>query len=156
MDMDVSYWGVRDYEGVRFFIEPETKLSELCPFEKPSKKVPCPHRGLNENTYVEWKKLLYIPETSMTKSFEALQNLIPKGLEVKPGLTFIYAGFLPRAERLSQLLSLTNALPLMIYGLTLKSKYDRIFQMARSSYIRPVYLSGSPDIPVPPDFKDCN
>lgn len=154
MSMDVSYWGVRDYEGIRFFIEPDTELNELCPFEKPSKKLLCPHKGLNENTYVEWRRLLYIPEKSEGKSFEVMQNLIPKGLEVRPELTFIYAGFLPTSSRLLYLLSLTNALPLMIYGITLQSNYNRIFQIARSSYIRPVYLSGSPEIPVPLDFKE--
>lgn len=153
MEMDTSFWGVRDYEGVRFFIEPDTELNDLCPFNKPNKSIQCPHKGLNEKTYKKWKRLLYIPEASEGKSLEALQKLIPKGLEIKPELTFVYAGFIPSPSRLSYLLSLTNALPLMIYGITLQTNYTKIFQMARSSYIRPVYLSGSSDIPVPQDFK---
>lgn len=149
MDFNISYWGVRDYEGVRFYIEPDTKLNELCPYEKPSRNVPCPHKGLNENTYKNWRKFLYVPG----EGFETLKSLIPEGLEIKPELTFIHASFIPSPMRFQKLLSLTNALPLMIYGLTIQHDYSKIFQMVRSSLIRPVYISGSKDIPVPQDFK---
>ena len=149
--IQADYWGYYDYEGISFYIEPDSVLDKLCPFKKPDKKIPCPHSGLCESNRVNWKKKLFVPDETLT--INKLEKLIPKGLQVRQSLTFCHAAYLPPKPRLIQLLSCTNALPLMIYGLDLNMNYDRVFQIGRASMLRPVYISGDPDIPVPSDYK---
>lgn len=153
MDYDFSYWGVRDYEGVRFYIEPDTILNELCPYEKPKKGCPCPHKGLCKETYKKWKKFCFIPEGREGEGYEIVQRMFPKGLEVRPELTFVNANFIPSPMRFYKLMTLTNAVPLVIYGINLRHDYTRIFNMVRGSLVRPIYLCGNKDIPVPIDLK---
>jgi hypothetical protein len=150
-DVDRIFWGVREYEGLKFYIEPNSEKHPLCPFSYPSKILDCPHSGLCEETYKKWKKIKFIEDDSL--GYKKLEKLIPKGLTIKPNLTFINADFLPPSQKIKNLLNLTNAVPLMIYGLKLRHDYDYIFNLARSSEIRPVYISGSSAIPVPKDFK---
>ena len=150
-DIDQVFWGFREYEGLSFFLEPETEKHPLCPFKFPSEKLICPHSGLCLDNYKKWKKTKFITDDSL--GTKKLEKLIPKSLTIKPNLTFVNADFLPSIPRLKLLLSLTNAVPLMIYGLRIKHDYNYIFNLARSSEIRPVYISGSSAIPVPKDFK---
>lgn len=152
--IQADHWGVFDYEGIKFYLEPDSKLGFLCPFKKPQRKLECPHHGLNEQTTVNWKKTLFIPDESLT--VKKLQELIPEGLIVKPNLTFCHAAYLPNKQKLIQLLSMTNALPLMIYGLSLNMDFEKVFTVGRASMCRPVYISGSPNIPVPLDYKEEN
>ena len=56
---NMAFWGKRTYEGVNFYIEPETELPEICPFDKPT-NMPCPHEGLNKKTYRPYKQRLFI------------------------------------------------------------------------------------------------
>ena len=150
-DIEQVFWGYREYEGLTFYLEPEVKKHPLCPFEFPNKKIACPHSGLCEENHIKWKKIKYIIDEDL--GYKKLEKLIPSSLSVNPNLTYICADFLPSLTRLKYLLSLTNAVPLMIYGVKLRHDYNMLFNLARSSQIRPVYLSGSSAIPVPKDFK---
>lgn len=150
-DVDYTFWGCREYEGKKFFIEPELELHPLCPFYKPLSDIPCPHMGLCSDNYVKWDKTKYIADNNL--GYEKLEELLPKDLAIKPNLTFLNADYLPDQRIMKKLLCLTNAVPLMIYGLKIRHDYERIFNYARSSIIRPVYISGSSAIPVPKDFK---
>lgn len=146
-DLGLTFWGMREYDGVRFYIEPETDLPEICPFKKPRKSTPCPHRGLCVDNYVKWQPRLF------RVGNPDLVELFPKGLDISQEYTFINAGYMPPKVRLEKLLDITNAVPLVIYGLKSSHNYRKVFEMARSSYIRPVYIFGAGDIPVPEDFK---
>lgn len=151
MAMKIDHWGTFIHEKVKFYIEPDSELSPLCPFDREGLKLPCPHSGLNQKTAKKWEKAMFIPDKTLGS--KSLEKLIPEGLYVRQGLTFVYAGLMPTNKRLLYLLSLTNAVPLMIYGLRLTHDYETIFQIARGSMIRPVYISGDPEIPVPLDIK---
>lgn len=150
-DVEQVFWGRREYEGLSFYLEPEGEKHPLCPFTYPNKNLECPHQGLCEENYVEWDKLKFIEDDTL--GVEKLEELIPKTLIVKPRLTFINAEFIPTLPKFKALLNLTNAVPLMIYGLRLRHDYEMIFNLARTSQIRPVYISGSSAIPVPKDFR---
>lgn len=150
-DIDQVFWGFREYEGLKFFIEPGVEKHPLCPFKIPNEKLVCPHSGLCAENNKIWKKTKFVVDNEL--GTKKLERLIPKSLVVKPNLTFISADFLPSVSKIKLLLSLTNAVPLMIYGLRTKHDYNYIFNLARSSEIRPVYVSGSSAIPIPKDFK---
>lgn len=150
-DVEQVFWGHREFEGLDFFLEPEGEKHPLCPFKYPSKNLACPHLGLCKNNYIKWDRLKYIVDDDL--GYEKLERLIPDSLTIKPNLTYINADFIPSITKLKLLLSLTNAVPLMIYGVKLRHDYNLLFNLARSSEIRPVYISGSSAIPIPKDFK---
>lgn len=150
-DTDLTFWGYRQYEGLDFYLEPEVELHPLCPFKYPEKDRVCPHSGLCVDNYKSWEKTKFIIDDSL--GYKKLENLLPKNLIVKPSLTFVNADFLPTINRMHFLMNLTNAVPLMIFGLRLRHDYNLIFNLARTSQIRPVYISGSSAIPVPKDFR---
>lgn len=144
---DVTFWGHRKFEGVDFFIEPETDLPEICPFKKPT-NLPCPHQGLDTSTAKKWRQRLYIVGTPNK------EKMFPKKLRVREDLTFIDVRYLPHKTWLDKLMRCTNAIPLVFYGLTYKQDYQAIFDLARSSIIRPIYIFGDEIVPVPRDFKE--
>lgn len=146
--INVSFWGHRSFEGVDFFIEPDTELPEICPFKKPNKLLPCPHKGLSEETFRHYDKLAFF-EGKPDK-----EKLFPKGLIVNDEMTFFHVCHLP--DKIFRLLSCTNAIPLVIYGLNVTHNFQKVFEIARSSAIRPVYIYGSGFIPVPSDFRREN
>ncbi len=150
-DVEQVFWGHREYEGLDFYLEPDVEKHPLCPFKYPSKNLACPHLGLCKENFVKWEKFKYIIDDDL--GYEKLKSLIPESLVVKPNLTYISADFLPSIPKIKLLLSLTNAVPLMIYGVKLRHDYNLLFNLARSSEIRPVYISGSSAIPIPKDFK---
>lgn len=146
--VDMSFWGFRTFEGVDFYIEPETDLPEICPFKKPEPlKLPCPHRGLCPETYKKWKQI------SFTVGEPEPEKIFTNGLKIREDLTFIHAGYMPSKGYVDKLLRLTNAVPLIIYGLKTSHDFEMIFDLARSSIIRPVHIYGAGNIPVPPDFR---
>lgn len=150
--MRVTYWGVHEVEGMKFYLEPQTVLSEFCPLEKPEGRLACPHYGLNESNAHNWRRFLYIEDSTL--GYDKLMKLIPSSLKYDPSLTFVSAQFLPSKQRLLHLLQLTNALPLFIYGISLNTNFGMIFDLVRTSMIRPVYMSGSSTIPIPTEFKE--
>lgn len=147
---DIAYWGIRNYEGIDFVIEKDTELSPLCPFQKP-KNLLCPHSGLTLQNRVNWEKRLFMIDDSLTPN--KLLDLIPDEISVYKDLCVICADYLPKWRRMNYLLSLTNAIPLFIYGLKPKHDYDTLFKLALDSKIRPVYISGSSLIPIPQFMK---
>lgn len=144
---DMAFWGRRTFEGVDFYIEPETDLPEICPFKKPE-NLPCPHKGLDASTYKKWKPRVY------RVGKPDIENFFPTKLAVREDLTFLPVRYLPPKNRIGKLLNCTNAIPLVIYGLSYKDDYQMIFDIARSSKLRPVYIYGDETIPVPSDFKE--
>jgi hypothetical protein len=147
-DVDAKFWGVRNYEGIEFYLESGTVLDPLCPFSLPD--LPCPHQGLNQSNYVNWAPRAFLPDDTL--GYQKLAELIPASLKINPSLTFVNASYPQPTTVLRKLLSLTNAVPLMIWGLTTMKDYNRFFDLARTSLIRPVIISGSSLIPVPSDF----
>jgi hypothetical protein len=149
-DTEKAFWGFRTYGGIDFYIEPDTRLDDICPFSKPEKLL-CPHKGLCKDNYVHWEHLKYIEDD--TFGYKKLADLIPDSLIVNQGLTFVNATMPQSVGLLKKMFAMTNAVPVMIYGLKPSMDYKRIFDMARASMIRPVYISGSSMIPVPKDFR---
>lgn len=144
-----TFWGHRVFEGVDFYIEPDTELPEICPFRKPPRTLPCPHRGLSAETCRKYKqRAFFVGKPDKEKLFS-------KGLEVNDEMTFFHASYLNN-RLFYRNLSCTNAIPLVIYGLTLSHNFQKAFEIARSSLIRPVYIYGSELIPVPADFRSEN
>lgn len=145
---DVQFWGFRTFEGVNFYIEPDTVLPEICPFKKPRDTLPCPHSGLSAETFRDYRQLaFYEGKPNPAEIFH------PK-LRIKEDMTFFHASYLPIKYYLQRFMACTNAIPLIIYGVNMTHDYQRIFDIARSSKIRPVHIYGSGMIPVPSDFKE--
>lgn len=147
-DVNLSFWGCREYEGIPFFIEPETKLDDICPFKKP-KKLPCPHQGLCLDNFRKWNQKTFLVESEVN-----IEDLLPKTLQVRKDLTFVNANWTPSLPLLRKMLTLTNAVPLVIYGLRITHDYNMFFNLARTSVIRPVIILGADNIPVPQDFRE--
>lgn len=146
--VDMNFWGYRTYEGVDFYIEPETVLLDICPFKKPKRGLPCPHSGLSAETFRDYRQLaFYEGKPDPDKIFHP-------DLKIKEDMTFFHANFLPMKYYLQRYLSCTNAIPLIIYGVNTTHDYQKIFDIARSSKIRPVHIYGSGLIPVPSDFRE--
>lgn len=145
---DVQIWGYRCYDGVDFYIEPETVLPEICPFKKPKETVPCPHSGLSAETFRDYPQIAF---------FEGKPNpdeIFDSRLKINEELTFFHASYLPPKYYFQKYLSCTNAIPLIIYGVSITHDFQRLFDIARSSKIRPVHIYGSGMIPVPSDFRE--
>lgn len=147
--IQTDHWGLHELDGVRFFLEPNMDSRSL-PFSFP-KELPCPHINLGKDTYKKWHKAAYIIDETLTS--EKCQRLIPDGLEVVPGLTFLHAKYLPRKERMLQMMNMTNALPLFIYGIDQNINFWDLLVYARMDPIRPIYFSGSQYVPVPRDVE---
>lgn len=147
--IQTDHWGLHELDGVKFFLEPNMD-NDVCPFGFP-RGLPCPHMGLGEYNYKKWHKSAYVVDETLTSN--KCQKLIPNSLETVQGLTFLHARYLPRKERLLQMLNMTNALPLFIYGIDERINFWDLLTFVQMDPVRPIYFSGNSYVPVPKNIK---
>lgn len=148
----INHWGKHNFEGMDFYLEPETIQDELCPFTCRLNMPLCPHLGLNEKTYRKWHRVAYVQDETL-KANRCLK-MIPKGLTIRDeGLVFVHSKFMPTKPRLLKLLEITNALPLFIYGIDINTDLEKLLVLAELRMPRPIYFSGDPYVPFPAEYK---
>lgn len=156
MKIPITHWGYVDVEGVRFFVEPETYKEmdkKIIPFEMIHPNRHCPHVNLNESNYIEHPyKYVYLDDDSL--SVKKCLNIIPEGVMLADrNYTFIHAKYSPGPGVLIKYLNLTNAIPLFIYGIDCNVNLSRLFSLTRMDCPRPLFFSGSSDVPIPSYIK---
>nr|DAT12613.1 MAG TPA: hypothetical protein [Caudoviricetes sp.] len=148
----ISYWGVHELEGVKFYLEPGTVDDDFCPFYPVRNIVECPHRGLSEKTTRNWYKAAYIRSDTM-KADKCLE-MVPEGLILDDKtFTFFHAKLMPGRSFLLKALRMTNALPVFIYGIDMGTDMDKLLPFTQLQDPRPIYFCGDPYVPVPPYIK---
>ena len=148
MKLPITHWGYAELEGVKFFLEPWNEPEEACPFEMIYPKNPCPHMNLSEENLVNWDRVAYLDDDSL--SAKRCLELIPKNLRlVNSEYTLIHAKYLPPRLTLKKYLTLTNAIPLFIYGIDGDDDINKLLSLTTLECPRPIYFSGKSDIPLP-------
>lgn len=149
---NITHWGKYNLEGVDFYLEPETIQDGLCPFTCILNMPICPHRGLSKETSKKWLRFAYIQDETL--SAKRCLKMIPRGLEITDeGLVFVHSKFMPSKKRIVELLSLTNALPLFIYGIDSFTDVSKFSVLTELMVPRPIYFSGDPYVPFPAHIK---
>lgn len=153
MKIPITHWGYAELEGVKFFFEPWKEVEEACPFELViSPSLPCPHYNLSEETLRNWDKFVYLDDNTL--SAKRCLSLIPEGLTlVNNSYTLVHARYTPGRNALKKLLTLTNALPLFIYGIDESTNINDLLELTKLECPRPIYFSGQSDVPIPYSIK---
>lgn len=148
----ITHWGKFNFEGMDFYLEPESMDDELCPFTCKLNMPLCPHLGLNETNFKEWHKVAYIKDETL--KVKRCLEMIPSSLKIRDeGLVFLHSKFMPPKPRLLNILTLTNALPVFIYGIDMNTDINKLLVLTELMMPRPIYFSGDPYVPFPAEIQ---